>query len=373
MLSNNFVGEISADARGWAATQGPGAGIPSTPYNGGSGGGSHGGRGGRADKILLSSNAYGTIYYPETYGSGGGNGGRGGGTLILDVTEMFRLEGRIHSNGQGASGGGGAGGSIIVRTLDFDGEGSLEVNGGTGEGSSGGGGGGRIAVYYTGNSTYIGSYQAFGGSSSAEKGGCGTVYIEDRKNLSNPHRTLRFNNGLSRTGRLSVEEIRELILTGNSLHPTTVPTYQSPSGVILSTTDTPRRDVQINRNWYYDLRNLGNLLTSTSSYYTSLVGSVVITYQFPTSLFLHHLLIYPTCKSNYMTNHFIRVFLQNNVVEQSRTSVDTSYCLRGQPERMNVKRTVDKVGFLGLLSLAKRGSMGQEILKIFTPISFLVV
>jgi hypothetical protein len=264
---------------------------------------------------------------------------------------MFRLEGRVHSNGEGTSGGGAAGGSIIVRSLNFDGEGSLEVNGGTGGGRSGGGGGGRLAVYYTGNNTYIGSYQAFGGSSSTEKGGAGTIYIEDRKNISNPYRTLRVNNGVPRTRMLLVGEIKELVLTGNSLQTLYATSYQSPSGVTVSTTGSPHCLYVPHRDCTYNPSNLGNLLASTSSYYFTAHSSPVITYQFPVPFVLEYLLIYPACVSGYNTKHFVRVYHHNNVVVQSRDWVDTSHCLQGQPGRVDVHHMANKVTFKLTFSL----------------------
>ena len=163
------------------------------------------------------------------YGSGGGNGlhsvgGRGGGRIVFEISEMLRLEGRVHANGESRSSsnpsGGGAGGSIVIRALNFDGEGSVTVNGGscssTGTPYGGGGAGGRITVYYNGNYTFIGSYESYGGTSKAERGGAGTVYIENNRNTSHPYRTLRIDNRVTPGGPSRLLEVQELILKGNS-------------------------------------------------------------------------------------------------------------------------------------------------------------
>lgn len=258
---------------------------------------------------------------------------------------MFRLEGRLHSNGEGLSqGGGGAGGSVIVRSVHFDGEGSVEASGGKGVNNAGGGGGGRIAVYYTGESTFIGSYQAYGGSSSVEKGGAGTVYVENRKNISAPHRILRINNGVARNGVLGVAEFKELVLTGNSLpYPYNAIQYKSPSGVKISTTGSPYCST-VNSNLYCSDSNLARLLQDVSSYYYTQHASPVITYEFPIPLVLEYMLIYPTCGINNLnTQHYIRVYRNNDVIAQSRDWVDTTNCVKGQPRRMEIKQFVTKV------------------------------
>ncbi len=52
------------------------------------------------------------------------------------MSDTFRVEGRLHANGERGQGGvssaaGGAGGSILAHVHNFDGEGSLEVTGGS--------------------------------------------------------------------------------------------------------------------------------------------------------------------------------------------------------------------------------------------------
>ena len=137
---------------------------------------------------------------------------------------MLRLEGRVQANGEPRSGGNpsgaGAGGSIVIRAFNFDGEGYVTVNGGSCSSSGtpygGGGAGGRIAVYYNGTYTFIGSFQSYGGASQAERGGAGTVYIENNRNASHPHRALRIDNGVTSSGPSRLYEIKELNLAGNT-------------------------------------------------------------------------------------------------------------------------------------------------------------
>ena len=219
---------MTADYRGYGSERGPGAGRSKTSFNTGPGGGGHGGRGGRGSAGLQASYSYGSMYEPTEYGSGGGTGsygtgGRGGGRIVFEISEMLRLEGRVQANGESrsavSSSGGGAGGSIVIRALNFDGEGYVTVNGGSSYSSvrpyGGGGAGGRIAVYYNGNYTFIGSYQSRGGTSQAERGGAGTVYIENNRNSSQPFRTLRIDNGDGSKTPSRLYEIKELDLTGN--------------------------------------------------------------------------------------------------------------------------------------------------------------
>lgn len=56
--------------------------------------------------------------------------------IHLNVSDVLRVEGRLHANGeegQGQSGGGGAGGSIWMNIKRLEGEGSIEVTGGRGK------------------------------------------------------------------------------------------------------------------------------------------------------------------------------------------------------------------------------------------------
>ena len=147
---------INADAQGYTASNGPGAGAPGTD-NGGSYGGVGGGQ--------AATTTYGSSITPVDLGSGGGSyestGGTGGGAMKLLITGALTNNGVVSANGGtfivctgsgtcgGGSAGGGAGGSINVSTGTLDGDGTFNANGGPNSSSSGdGGGGGRVIVFY---------------------------------------------------------------------------------------------------------------------------------------------------------------------------------------------------------------------------------
>ena len=162
-------GGIIADGAGYAGGQGPGAGrADSYAYTGGGGGyGGYGAMGG-ALATSLSSTAYGGTPYgsltaPMDMGSGGGGysghglGGAGGGSILLTVTGVLMLDGRISADGSpgiAEGSGGGSGGSISLGVGTLTGGGTISANGGMGSGfgstGGGGGGGGRIAIQYGG-------------------------------------------------------------------------------------------------------------------------------------------------------------------------------------------------------------------------------
>ena len=353
---------MTADFKGHGAQQGPGAGLRRTSYNIGAGGASHGGRGGRGSAGFQTSYSYDSIYEPTQYGSGGGNGlhgsagGRGGGRIVFKISEMLRLEGRVNANGEPGSdssdgSGGGAGGSIVIRALNFDGEGTVSVNGGSCSSSAspyaGGGAGGRIAVYYNGNFTFIGSFQSYGGTSQAERGGAGTVYTENNKNASLPYRTLRIDNRVSPSGPSRIQEILELNLAGNRAdYPYYMTSYQAPNGIILSTTGTPYCYRTV---WHDSGRcqtgdpKMTNLFSSTSNHYYTQHSSPVVTYTFPLALFLEYMLIYPHCSSSYWTRYYVRIYFNNIEVAGSGGWINPINCLQGQPGRLNVKIMANKV------------------------------
>jgi len=283
------------------------------------------------------------------YGSGGGgNGGRGGGVIRLEVSDMLRLEGRLRANGQIGliAGGGGAGGSVLIQTRHFDGEGSIEVNGGDGAGNGGGGAGGRIALYHSGSITYLGTYQACGGRSSAEIGGAGSVYIENNQNRSKLYRSLRINNRVSTKRNGLIGEVIELVLSGNHFtYPYYMNSYTAPNGVVLSTTGTPycrSTHSHDNKICTTDSSYLGNIFQSSGFYYTTETYPV-ITYRFPTSLFLEYIEIYPACSSNYISPYQIRVYEGGNIIMKSSDWIDTTGCLQGQPSKMTVGKMISKV------------------------------
>ena len=65
-------------------------------------------------------------------GSNGKPGGRGGGIFFLNVSDTLDIEGTISVNGDkygdGDNSGGGSGGSILIRTVTFEGSGTVQVS-----------------------------------------------------------------------------------------------------------------------------------------------------------------------------------------------------------------------------------------------------
>jgi hypothetical protein len=205
-----------------AAITGPAMGQTLTSRGGGGGG--HGGYGGAS-----FSNALGgivtsdSITSPTGPGSSGGGGspnlgglnnlgGLGGGVLQLVVGRTLQLDGQISVNGRTAisniNSGGGSGGSLWVQALTISGAGSLSANGGAANNLGGGGGGGRIALWDNTNH-FTGTITARGGAG-ANAGGAGTVYLSS--NEFNPIRgRLVFDNGGARGTNSSILSTLNLV------------------------------------------------------------------------------------------------------------------------------------------------------------------
>ncbi|MBI5036176.1 hypothetical protein HZC09_02425 [Candidatus Micrarchaeota archaeon] len=155
------------------------------------GGGAYGGQGGNGggDAGAVGGSAYGSSTAPLDLGSGGagslsscntGVGGAGGGSIFLNVSGTFTLNGQVVANGGAGSGGGssggGSGGSIYVVANVLSGSGNFTVNGGNGgDGFGGAGGGGRIAVYFASAGGFSGFEEssATGGVAGGNGGGAG--------------------------------------------------------------------------------------------------------------------------------------------------------------------------------------------------------
>ncbi|MBL8887446.1 MAG: hypothetical protein JNK16_12365, partial [Phycisphaerales bacterium] len=179
---------IDTTARGYGASQGPGA-VPGGGCCGGGGGAAHAGNAGNGREFAGSTSTYGSVTQPSQLGSGGGNvwgqnvGGSGGGAVRLNVGGTLTVDGVIKNEGgagrQGGSadGGGGSGGSTWVEASSFSGAGLISTNGGAGGTSiAGGGGGGRIAIY-CGSNQFGGQITSTGGGVVGRQGGAGTVYV----------------------------------------------------------------------------------------------------------------------------------------------------------------------------------------------------
>jgi hypothetical protein len=181
-------GGIIADATGYAAGQGPGAGHYSTgSLTSACSGAGHGGNGANSsDNSVVGGAAYDNPIQPALPGSGGGTesfysaGGAGGGAFRLKVTGLLQNDGTLSANGASGGGigsGGGSGGSIWLTVGTLSGTGLISANGGDGVGSVGGGGaGGCIAIYPTTN-LFAGTITVYGGGG-ANWGGAGTIFIE---------------------------------------------------------------------------------------------------------------------------------------------------------------------------------------------------
>ena len=167
--------EINANNLGYLADQGPGRGEDGT-------GAGYGGKGGDCC-YKKGGKAYGTSTNPVSFGSGGGSslnkennyknlGGRGGGTIYLEIENLFQLQGTISVNGEEGkpfiggvcqASGAGSGGSILIQTNIFEGNGQILANGGDVQ-QGGSGGGGRIKLDIQNNQ--------FGGQVKADSGQC---------------------------------------------------------------------------------------------------------------------------------------------------------------------------------------------------------
>lgn len=195
-IDSGGVLDISGDGEGggYGAGQGKdtgGVGGDSLGNAGGSGAG-HGGGGGSGQDDGTNNpgapgNSYGDKFTPVTLGSGGGKnisnnalGGSGGGSIKLELTGTFNLNGEVKASGQNGQvvfptgGGGGAGGSVWIEAASFEGSGVVNSNGGNGGYSldinghvdgfaGGGGGGGLIRMICTDSNSFSGSVNYNGG------------------------------------------------------------------------------------------------------------------------------------------------------------------------------------------------------------------
>ena len=163
---------VSADGLGYAAGQGPGAGV----RYGWAAGGGHGGMGGTFNGG--GGVSYGSLKQPTELGSGGADSGNpGGGAIELIVAGTLQLDGTLSANGRHfANHGGGAGGSIWIQAGSIAGSGTIRANGAQG-GNDNGGGGGRISINYQ-TDTFAGTATAWGGAhgGNGQDGGAGTIY-----------------------------------------------------------------------------------------------------------------------------------------------------------------------------------------------------
>lgn len=173
-----------------------------------SAGASHGGRGGIGTSSSTPGQAYGSVEYPQAYGSGSLSSS-GGGIIKLTSLISLNVDGIITVEGEHskrASSGGASGGSILLKTQTFSGNGKITATGGNGNRFGGGAGGGRISVSFY-NRTFSGSLLAYGGTSTFGVGGAGTVYTKDF--LKNKTHLLVDNNNLGKSLSDDITDIKK--------------------------------------------------------------------------------------------------------------------------------------------------------------------
>ncbi|XP_070535280.1 uncharacterized protein [Ptychodera flava] len=353
----DVAGDVHADWSGHSASDGPGSGLDKPSYSTGASGGAHGGRGGRWDNGLYSSVAYDSMYTPSQPGSGGG-------MIHLEVHDTLRVEGRLHANGEDGrhdsdgSGGGGAGGSIMAHVGHLDGSGTVEVNGGEAY-LGGGGSGGRIAVY-TDWYDFIGELQAYGGTTHHTDfregyGSSGTVYVQDKSNQDDPIRKLILDNNQVYTEPSRVGELHKIRSAGYGVSSTST-TFTTYAGVVVSTTGS----ICCSSSNRHPLRNIGSG-SGKDVYYSTRASNPVITYEFPFTLYVDHVRLYPQC--SYASDYEvwselggIRVNLTDGYVDTYGCTVQTdSEDIYG---RVDVGRKADKI-IINLKALSSRASMNE--------------
>ena len=138
------TGLIDVDGKGYAATQGPGAG------SGDRGAASYGGKG-TIWTGSLAQNPYGSITNPVNSGSGGNNFA-GGGAVVILVTGAITNSGTITAKGNTAGDrGNGSGGTINLTAASITSTGIICADGIQSASNVGASGGGRIALRLTGD------------------------------------------------------------------------------------------------------------------------------------------------------------------------------------------------------------------------------
>lgn len=112
-------GRLDGDGAGYSRAQGPGGGS-------GSQGGSYASLGGNAN----SRKYYGSLYTPNSAGSGGGNGA-GGSWINVTAGGYVKVDGTLSVNGADGPGAG-SGGCLTITTSLLFGYGQLASHGGQG-------------------------------------------------------------------------------------------------------------------------------------------------------------------------------------------------------------------------------------------------
>ncbi len=176
--SADIRGTLSADAAGYPAEQGDGAGTTRC-------GAGHGGRGNIAH-LGVPGDVYGSATAPDTLGSGGGighgshTGGAGGGAIILCIVGNMKVDGTLSAAGGngGYRSGGGSGGSIWLAANTIEGAGMILADGGAGGSDGGGGGGGGRIAFDANNNLFDGMVRAQGQPGARGEGRHGTFNFQ---------------------------------------------------------------------------------------------------------------------------------------------------------------------------------------------------
>ncbi|MEA3453052.1 MAG: lamin tail domain-containing protein [Patescibacteria group bacterium] len=153
-------------------------------------------------ELIISDKNY---FFPQTLGSGGPESseipgqcgailaGAGGGAIILEVSNILEIQGRISVIAENGSPSpswgcpptaGGEGGSIQISTNILQGHGNIFADGGDGGRNLLSGRGGQIAIYYQDKQGFNGLVHAFGGEKGGSYASPGTVYFENSSQKS---------------------------------------------------------------------------------------------------------------------------------------------------------------------------------------------
>ncbi|MBI9050026.1 MAG: hypothetical protein JEZ00_11440, partial [Anaerolineaceae bacterium] len=227
-ITINDGGQIHADAKGYEAEEGPGAGLSYAA-------GGYGGEGASNIYPATTGKIYGDAFAPLLLGSGGGKftssgfvraGGNGGGIVRINAQTinndgiLSSIGGQGSYNNNGYSAAGGSGGSIWISATNITGIGIIHALGGdsgpgwlVGSYNGFAGGGGRIAIEVI-NDGFGGSVNAYSGQ--GYSGAAGTVYWVETNELIIDNNGL--GSGVYTTGLISGDynfDAIELINNGN--------------------------------------------------------------------------------------------------------------------------------------------------------------
>jgi hypothetical protein len=274
---------VVADGAGYPGADGPGSGASATiaAFGVTGGGGGYGGRGAPSWPGVAGGVAYSLIPQPADRGSGGGTGagttpysagGSGGGAVVLTVSGMLALDGRISADGKpgiGQGSGGGSGGRVLLIVGGMSGAGSISASGGPGNDLGGGGGGGRIAIYFQSNS-FAGTMKATGASGGGGYGGAGTIYT---KGPSQPVGTVLVDNGGNPAASTPIQAPEAFYLTAQGgANPVAAASLSLGGLVIGANTSLLMSNYNLTVSDYADIQP-GGLLSVDGVGYASGAGS----------------------------------------------------------------------------------------------------